>query len=110
MKHYGIADAHGLESFTPVTFNVAQEGFEVDPIELSMMVLRAGANRQRHAVVYQADIPTADCREINQLFKAGKNAEALTLMKDKATKIMLANTPGAQKSWDLIPNPDLDPY
>lgn len=110
MKHYGIADAHGLESFNPVSFNVQVEGFEVDPRELSMMVLRAGANKQRHAVVYQADIPIADCKDINKLFKAGKNAEALTLLKEKATQIMLANTPGAEKSWGLIPNPDLDPY
>ena len=39
MKHYGIADSHGIESFRPVTFNMAIEGFEVDPRELSMMVL-----------------------------------------------------------------------
>ena len=38
MKYYGIADAHGIESFRPVTFNAAIEGFEVDPRELSMMV------------------------------------------------------------------------
>ena len=72
MKHYGIADAHGIESFRPVTFNMAIEGFEVDPRELSMMVLRANANRHRHAVVYQAELPIPACKEINALIKDGK--------------------------------------
>ena len=110
MKHYGIADAHGLESFRPVTFNMAIEGFEVDPRELSMMVLRANANRHRHAVVYQAELPIPACREINALIKDGKYDEALVKLKEEATYIMLAKSPGAQKSWNLIPNPDLDPH
>ena len=110
MKHYGIADAHGIESFRPVTFNMAIEGFEVDPRELSMMVLRANANRHRHAVVYQAELPIPACREINALIKDGKYDEALVKLKEEATDIMLARSPGAQKSWNLIPNPDLDPY
>ena len=110
MKHYGIADAHGIESFRPVTFNMAIEGFEVDPRELSMMVLRANANRHRHAVVYQADVPIPACKEILALIKDGKYDEALEKLKEEATDIMLARSPGAQKSWNLIPNPDLDPY
>ncbi len=110
MKHYGIADAHGLESFRPVTFNTAFEGFEVDPRELSMMVLRANANRHRHAVVYQADIPIPACREINKLLADGKYDEALVKLKEEATDIMLARSPGAEKSWNLIPNEDLDPF
>jgi hypothetical protein len=110
MKHYGIADAHGLESFRPTTFNSDVEGFEVDPRELSMMVLRANANRQRHAIVYQADIPVSSCREINAMMKSGQHSEALTKLKSDATDIKIARSPGAEKSWNLIPNPDLDPY
>ena len=110
MKHYGIADAHGLESFRPVTFNTAIEGFEVDPRELSMMVLRANANRHRHAVVYQAELPVSVCREINDLLKDSKYDEALLKLKEGATSIMLARSPGAEKSWNSIPNPDLDPF
>ena len=98
MKHYGIADAHGLESFRPVTFNMA------------MMVLRANANRHRHAVVYQAELPIPACKDINNLLKDGKYDEALVKLKEEATYIMLAKSPGAQKSWNLIPNPDLDPH
>jgi hypothetical protein len=110
MKYYGIADAHGLESFVPVTFNTETDGFEVDPRELSMMVLRANANRHRHAVVYQANLPIPVCKEINELLKASKYDEALTKLKEGATDIRLARSPGAEKSWKLIPNPDLDPY
>jgi len=31
-------------------------------------------------------------------------------LKEAAESIMLAKSPGAEKSWNLIPNPDLDPY
>ena len=110
MKHYGIADAHGLESFQPVRFNPDFEGFEVDPRELSMMVLRANANRARHAVVYQADLPVDSCREIQKLVDAGEYAEALVKLKKDAKTIKLAKSPGSEKSWNLIPNPDLDPF
>lgn len=110
MKHYGIADAHGLESFQPVKFNPDYEGFEVDPRELSMMMLRANANRQRHAVVYQADLPVQSCREIQKLFDEGKLDQALVKLKEEAKSIKIAKSPGAEKSWNLIPNPDLDPF
>ena len=110
MKYYGIADAHGLESFNPVAWNSDVERFEVDTRELSMMVLRANANRQRHAVVYQADLSVPACKEITALMKEGKTDEALLKLKEDAKRINLAKSPGAEKSWGLIPNPDLDPY
>lgn len=110
MKYYGIADAHGLESFQPVTFNSDIEGLAIDPRELSMMVLRANANRHRHAVVYQADLPIPVCNEIHDLLKGHKYEEALMKLKEKSTNIMLARSPGAEKSWKLIPNADLDPF
>ena len=110
MKFYGIADAHGIESFNPVTFNMETETLQVDPRELSIMVLRANANRHRHAVVYQAELTKEAAREINDLLSAGEYDGALLKLKDSAASIMLAKSPGAEKSWGLIPNPDLDPY
>lgn len=103
MKYYGIADAHGLESFNPVTWNSEVERFEVDTRELSMMVLRANANRQRHAVVYQADLPVPVCREITALMNEGKTDKALLKLKADAKSIKLAKSPGAEKSWGTNP-------
>ena len=48
MKFFGIADAHGIESFI--------KGDPSDPENshtATMLHLRAGLNRQRHAVVYK---------------------------------------------------------
>jgi hypothetical protein len=42
--------------------------------------------------------------------KDGQNDAALLKLKSDATSIKLAKSPGAEKSWNLIPNPDLDPY
>lgn len=110
MKFYGIADAHGIESFRPVTYNVDTGDLQIDPRELGMMSLRAGANRHRHAVVYQVDIDAATAKEVLALIKDGKYTDALVKLKDEAKTISLAKSPGAEKSWRLIPNEDLDPF
>jgi hypothetical protein len=110
MKFYGIADAHGIESFNITRFNGDIGGFEVDPRELSMMVLRANANRHRHAVVYQAEVPMDKAKEILQLVNGGEYSDALLKLKEIATDIKLAKSPGAEKSWGMIPNSDLDPF
>jgi hypothetical protein len=34
----------------------------------------------------------------------------LVKLKEEATSISLMRSPGAEKSWNLIPNSDLDPY
>jgi hypothetical protein len=110
MKFYGIADAHGIESFRPVTYNVDTGDLQIDPRELGMMSLRAGANRHRHAVVYQADVDASTAKEVLALIKDGKYTDALVKLKDEAKTISLARSPGAEKSWRLIPNDDLDPF
>lgn len=110
MKFYGLADAHGLESFQPVVYSMSTESFNIDPRELSMMMLRANANRHRHSVVYQVDISAEVAKEVDDLMADGEHAEALIILKEKAKTVSLAKSPGAEKSWGLIPNPDLDPY
>lgn len=112
MKFYGIADAHGLESFQPVTFNAQSETLQIDPRELGFMSLRANANRHRHAVVYQAELTPAAAREIQDLLDEGEYLGALLKLKESATSIALARGTGhnSEKSWNMIPNPDLDPY
>lgn len=110
MKHYGIADANGLESFKPLKFNSQRGAFEADPSELSLLVARAQANRHRHAVVFQVDLPNSSAKEIFQMLENGEYIEALIKLKEDAIQVELARMPGAEKSWKLIPNSILDPY
>ena len=105
MKYFGIADAHGIESF-----------IKGDPTETEhshqalIMNLRAGANRHRHAVVYVVDIPEEVAEEVDDLIINGRYIDALNHLKGSVKELQLTKLPGAEKSWGLIPNPDLDPY
>lgn len=105
MKYFGIADAHGIESF------IKGDPTDSEHSMNSMMLnLRAGANRHRHAVVYIVDLSEEAAASIqadldNRLFP-----EALDNLKGEALNVSLTNLPGAEKSWRLIPNSDLDPY
>lgn len=110
MKYYGIASANGIESFLPVLFRGESEGFTADPRELSLMALTVNANRQRHSVLYMADLNIEDVREIKNLIDKGDADEALIMLKEKAKSINIMQSPGAEKSWNLIPNTDLDPF
>ena len=110
MKFYGIADAHGLESFEPSDFDTSMNQFKANTEKIGMMYMRVMANRQRHAVVYQADISPADAEIITEMVDKGEHSEALLKLKEVAKSISLAKIPGAEKSWNLIPNSALDTY
>lgn len=110
MIFYGIADAHGLESFQPATFEGEWEGFQIPSKDLSILSYRAQGNRHRHAVVFQVEVDLKTASSVLDLLKAGEYAEALTTLKEGASRVELMRTPGAAKSWKLIPNSDLDPY
>ena len=115
MKFYGIADCKGLESFIPVVPKV-DGGWVSSNIndykkEMGVMVLRAQYNRHRHAVVFLAEINNEDvAEEVLDLLDDGEYEEALVALKNGADSVSLARMPGAEKSWNMIPNPDLDPY
>ena len=108
MKFYGLADAHGLESFMPVPFEGEIDGFVPDPKVVAGMSLRADANVARHSIVYMADIDVKSATEIKKLLDSGEEAEALILLKERASEVNIRKKPGAQKSWKLIPDPSLD--
>jgi hypothetical protein len=110
MKYYGIASANGIESFLPVLYRGESEGFSADPRELSLMALTVNANRQRHSVLYMVDLNIEDVKEIKNLIDKGDADEALIVLKEKAKSINIMQSPGAGKSWNLIPNTDLDPF
>jgi len=95
----GIADCHGIESM-----------IEKEEAKESMFFLsiRANSNRQRHAVLYEADLNQcgfdAVTAHIDNLdFKLA--LEAL-----KVLAIEVRTDPHHAKSWGMIPNSDLDPW
>lgn len=107
MKTYGgIADCHGIESFLP------EEEFMK---QFTMFTLRANLNRQRHAVVYVVTLEDADVKIVEGFLKGDKKdayIKALEFIQKRAHTI---GYPDAYKtsyaaSWDMIPNPKLDPW
>ena len=103
IKYYGIADAHGIESFmTEKELKESKFPF----------VMRADLNRQRHAVFYCAEMYKKDAESIHKLIKQGKYISALETMKCKNHAFGFPKDHEEQygNSWDLIPNPKLDPW
>ena len=69
--YYGIADAHGIESFfTEEEMNMTKFPY----------VLRADLNRQRHAVFYEVELLLPDVEVVKQLIKKGKYQESLQII------------------------------
>lgn len=113
MQYVGLADAHGLESFIPWTNTYVISLLNKDKAAndmVSMLFWRARANRHRHAVVYRATLSQEDANIVNDLVDKGKFKEALIKLKKLASVVEITNTLGMKKSWNLIPNDDLDPY
>jgi len=98
---FGIADAHGIESFIP------EEA--ADNSRRFILNLRANANRQRHAVSYQAVLDEEGAKEVEEKIKVGDFMAALIMLKLKAKEVRVESAQH-EKSWKMIPNPDLDPY
>jgi len=105
---YGIADAHGIET---VAFAPDLETAKEDK-NLGFMLIRVLANRHRHAVVFLAEVTPEAAKQINDLVKKSKFIEALKLLKASAKETWFPDQYAVQfsKSWNLIPNPDLDPW
>jgi len=98
--YIGIADAHGIESFS--------EKDDCTSFERQCRIMRASANRQRHAVYFEADLDKMGEKVIREHLDAGDCALALEWL--KRLSLELRSLPEHQKSWELIPNVNLDPY
>ena len=98
--YVGTADAHGIESWNRIEDTSSQDR--------GMRQIRVNANRQRHAVYYEADVSKADAVVIEDLLEKERWEAALLYLKENADP--LRGVKGQEKSWALIPNPDLDPY
>lgn len=114
MEYIGIADCHGIESFVPARqYNAEEESFSMNNQAVAFMTMRANANSQRHAVVFKVKVSTEVADEIFAMLDQGEYADALSYLKDNADEVALAKTTGgmnAEKNWNKIPNPDLDPF
>jgi len=113
--YFGLADSLGIESFLSLQeFNhklmmkrlqgekdAKNEANEI----IHMITLRANANAQRYAVVFQVDLDEEDAKTIDEEIKEGNNKEALRYLKSVGKEIKLARIGGGnkEKMWNLIP-------
>lgn len=116
-KYWGTASAHGLETFIydPSTgYSGFDEMFLGKKTE-DLQKAKEGAyqavywNRHRHSVFYEVEIDPVAGKEIRKL-KDEDPVKALIMLKEKAKKVYIAKMTGSEKSWNLIPDPNLDPY
>ena len=101
---FGIADCHGIESITIKSANAIRKHGVV-------MLIRALANRQRHAVLYYAKMELIQYARIKELVLKQKYVEALTVLKEKSVvRFPTRYKRVFIKSWALIPDPTLDKW
>ena len=98
--YVGVADCHGIESL--------DEKEQTTSYDRACRHIRADANRHRHAVYFEVKLDTTALRMINGQLDDNKYIVALSLLKELSTETKLPEQ--HVKSWELIPNPDLDPY
>ena len=98
--YIGVADVHGIESL--------HRKEDTTPFDRNCHIIRADANRHRHAVYFEADLDKEALNIINEFLDDNKYALALEWL--KRLSIELRSMRNHEKSWKLIPNVDLDPY
>jgi len=98
----GIADCHGIESYK----NIDEDNSD------GILLIRVMANRQRHAVLYKVEVPEMIDRLIQRKIKKRDFIKALEILKDFNTGLGFPENAkeSFKKSWELIPNPKLDPW
>ena len=97
----GIADCYGIESFLLLEGNEKQLGF---------LVMRAGANRHRHALVYQVEFDDAQEEIFKAVLADGDYIKACDMLHDPSFIENVGVENSMLNSWEMIPNPRLDPY
>ena len=61
--YVGIADAHGIESWNRKE--------DVSARDRSFKIIRADANRQRHAIYYEVEMAEEDAQTVEDVLKDG---------------------------------------
>ena len=102
-KYYGLADAHGIETFEPYS-NKTTDKFPYN--------MRAQLNRQRHALYFEIEIEKVDANIVKALLEKKDFIGAFKFIQKRAVIIGFPENDrlAYEKSWELIPNPKLDPY
>tara|TARA_R110002167_G_scaffold157986_3_gene353073 strand:+ start:243 stop:554 length:312 start_codon:yes stop_codon:yes gene_type:complete len=98
--YIGLADCHGIESMQLKEDTSSQDRM--------MRMMRANANRQRHAVYFEADLDNPAEKIITEALRRGNCSMALEVLKQMSVE--LRSEEKYTNSWELIPNPKLDPY
>mgnify|MGYP003628148902 CR=1 FL=1 len=98
--YVGIADAHGIESWNRKE--------DVSERDRCIKVIRADANRQRHAIYYEVKMGLEDAQTVEDILKDQDWVLALEKLKEFSKEFR--TMPNHEKSIKLIPNPDLDPW
>ena len=98
--YVGIADAHGIESWNRIEDTTASDR--------SFKIIRADANRQRHAIYYEVKMEKSDAQTVEDILKDADWVLALEKVKEYSREFR--TMPNHEKSIKLIPNPDLDPW
>ena len=100
VTYAGVADCHGIESF--------QRKEDMNDQERFYRILRADANRQRHAIYYEASMDEKGAEVVSEFLENKDYEAALTCLKRVAIEFNCM--PEHADSLKLIPNPELDPY
>jgi hypothetical protein len=98
--YIGVADCHGIESLHRKT--------DTSSFDRTCRMMRAGANRQRHACYFEADLDKPAIKLINESLKVKDWAMALVWLKQLSVE--LRGIAEQAPSWNMIPDIDLDPY
>jgi len=101
VKRVGIADCRGIESYI--------DEKRMTKRTLFILKLRAQANRQRLALVYQAEVSKELDAKVNKALANKKFETALRLIK-RGAQVSLEDSPAAKEHWKLIPNAKLDAF
>jgi len=104
ITRYGIADAHGIESYYVKD--------SLDSPSPEILYIRAESNRQRHAVLFVVEVTKETDERIQKLLERREFAEALEALKELSLKISFPKERVGfyLRSWNLIPNSGLDPW
>ena len=104
----GIADAHGIESF--------QRRDTMQNRDVFILQMRAGLNRQRHAVYYEVGLTETWSKAVIGSIEREDFIFALKILQDSrcaptyGVSAHGCEAPELHNSWELIPDPKLDPF